>query len=285
MITSFSLLAQYFDKLYPLATGLVYTCLSLGLMIFAPFTQVLLDAYGWRNTFLVIGGVLFHLVVCGALFRSPKKNIILPNDELQCSYSPVTSTETVEELETYSWKDNYLGTTPIYTERFQQFIEISGLLLFKNFSFVALCIMMGTMNASFSGWVVYFIPHCIVKGIPPVEASFLATVGGFSNLIGHLIYIPFVSRNIISAQGFSIIAGAIAAISLFVDAFTNTFATLLIPTILYAGGIGAAFPLCDVCLKSVVDEDSLPKAFGWRLAFSGLFRIVPGFIVGKLYHH
>ena len=47
-------------------------------------------------------------------------------------------------------------------------------------------------------------------------------------------------------------------------------------------GYSANFPLLNINFKSVVDEDELSKAFGWRAAVKGVVRILSGFLVGKL---
>ena len=71
------------------------------------------------------------------------------------------------------------------------------------------------------------------------------------------------------------------SISLFADPYTSIFATVLLSSSVFAFSYSAVYPLLDVCLKSIVDEDDLPKAFGWRIAVGGFFRILSGFLVGK----
>ncbi|XP_072051559.1 monocarboxylate transporter 11-like isoform X3 [Amphiura filiformis] len=78
-VPCYSLLGQYFDRHYLLACSLFQGCGSLGMMIFAPLTQLLLDTYGWRNTLLLLGAMYFHVFVGGALLRKP--NIEPDTDE------------------------------------------------------------------------------------------------------------------------------------------------------------------------------------------------------------
>ena len=70
-ISGQALLGQYFDKYYLLASGVSETCIGLGIIIFSPLTQVLLDTYGWRNTLLLLGGIYSHMIIGGILLRSP----------------------------------------------------------------------------------------------------------------------------------------------------------------------------------------------------------------------
>ena len=57
--SSFLVIAQYFQKRKPLATGIVSAGAGLGLFIFAPLTQTLLDNFGLQNTFRILAAVFF----------------------------------------------------------------------------------------------------------------------------------------------------------------------------------------------------------------------------------
>ena len=64
-------LSQYFTKLRPFALGIAICGLSVGNIIFPPFTRYLLETYGWRGTLLLLGGVSLHLVPLAAVFKPP----------------------------------------------------------------------------------------------------------------------------------------------------------------------------------------------------------------------
>lgn len=44
---------------------------GLGTFVYAPFTQYMLELYGWRGTTLILAGTLFNVCVCGCLMRDP----------------------------------------------------------------------------------------------------------------------------------------------------------------------------------------------------------------------
>ena len=281
---SYSLLAQWFDAYYPLVSSVFYSCGSVGLMVFAPLTQFLLTTYGWRNTFLLLGAIYFHIVVCAAFFRSPrlisdKKSSLPSNDpHLACNSSFVKESCNNNRLINETGQDKH---------RLTKLLERSGLSLLKNWTFIAISILMGSIAATFSAWVVYFIPHCLAKGLSLYEASLIATGSGFAHFIGHLIYLPFMSKNVNvgTVKVVIYISGTVAALALFLDRFTKTIATIFLSNVIYACGIGAAWPLCDVLLKFYVEPDMFAKAFGWRLGISGVLRYLPGFLVGKHRQH
>ena len=42
---------------------------GIGTLIFAPFTRILLDNFGWKGTVLIDSAIMLNCVVCGLLFR------------------------------------------------------------------------------------------------------------------------------------------------------------------------------------------------------------------------
>lgn len=71
-VTSVITVAYYFEKRRALATGLSVCGTGIGTFTFAPLCEILVEAYGWRGTFLIMGGIALNITVCGALFRPLK---------------------------------------------------------------------------------------------------------------------------------------------------------------------------------------------------------------------
>ncbi|KYO26265.1 monocarboxylate transporter 13 isoform A [Alligator mississippiensis] len=66
---SVAMVAQYFRRRRALAMGLALSGAGLSAFAFSPLFQLLAEAYGWRGALLLVGGLSFHLVACGALLR------------------------------------------------------------------------------------------------------------------------------------------------------------------------------------------------------------------------
>ncbi|KAK3528925.1 hypothetical protein QTP70_012852 [Hemibagrus guttatus] len=66
---SLIMLGSYFDKRRPLANGLAATGSPVFLSALSPLGQVLLDCFGWRGGFLIMGGLLLNCCTCGAVMR------------------------------------------------------------------------------------------------------------------------------------------------------------------------------------------------------------------------
>ena len=60
-------LGAHFDKYRNAAFGIVATGAGLGLMLFAPMLNVMLDMFTWRETILIVSGILMNLYVCAAI--------------------------------------------------------------------------------------------------------------------------------------------------------------------------------------------------------------------------
>ncbi|XP_036379004.1 monocarboxylate transporter 3 [Megalops cyprinoides] len=66
---SLIMLGTYFDRRRPLANGLAAAGSPVFLSALSPLGQVLLDCYGWRGGFLIMGGLLLNCCTCGAVMR------------------------------------------------------------------------------------------------------------------------------------------------------------------------------------------------------------------------
>ncbi|XP_049621986.1 monocarboxylate transporter 1-like [Suncus etruscus] len=66
---SLTMIGKYFYKKRPLASGLVMAGSPVFLSTLAPLNQVLFDIFGWRGSFLILGGLLLNCCVAGALMR------------------------------------------------------------------------------------------------------------------------------------------------------------------------------------------------------------------------
>lgn len=60
---------QYFTMRRSLAIGLGFTGVGLASFAFSPLFQYLVEVYAWRGALLVLGGLSFNMIACGALIR------------------------------------------------------------------------------------------------------------------------------------------------------------------------------------------------------------------------
>uniref|UniRef100_A0A8D1JDH1 Solute carrier family 16 member 1 n=1 Tax=Sus scrofa TaxID=9823 RepID=A0A8D1JDH1_PIG len=64
-----TIIGKYFYKRRPLANGLAMAGSPVFLCALAPLNQALFATFGWRGSFLILGGILLNCCVAGALMR------------------------------------------------------------------------------------------------------------------------------------------------------------------------------------------------------------------------
>ncbi|KAH0626098.1 hypothetical protein JD844_000848 [Phrynosoma platyrhinos] len=67
--TSLAQLYVFIGLLTAVANALVFSGSGIASLVFSPFFQFLVESYGWRGALLIVAGMVFNLVVCGALLR------------------------------------------------------------------------------------------------------------------------------------------------------------------------------------------------------------------------
>lgn len=100
----------------------------MGTFVYAPFTQWMLELFGWRGTTLILAGTLFNVCVCGCLMRDPEwlieENRLESRSQsaLTLSNSSVCLDDIKKMLETGAPAEDVLETlvTNVNTEANQQ---------------------------------------------------------------------------------------------------------------------------------------------------------------------
>ncbi|XP_036449573.1 monocarboxylate transporter 12-B [Colossoma macropomum] len=64
-----AMVGTYFKERKALAYGIAMSGTGIGTFILAPVVQLLIELYSWRGALLILGGLVSHLCVCGALMR------------------------------------------------------------------------------------------------------------------------------------------------------------------------------------------------------------------------
>lgn len=62
MVPASGLVSRWFRARLPMAMGVLYASLGTGILLFAPFTQALIDALGWRGAYRALGAGLLVLL-------------------------------------------------------------------------------------------------------------------------------------------------------------------------------------------------------------------------------
>ncbi len=150
-----SVIVRWFVKRRILMSSVLTASAAVGVMFFPLISSLLISSYGWRISYLVLGGIVLAITVCGALFvrRSPDEMGLLPYGY---SESPVMDlnlqTEGFSLGESFRTRQFWLLTTVFFTDKF-------------------------LINVT----VVHIVIHAVGLGIPPtLAASILSIAAGVS---------------------------------------------------------------------------------------------------------
>ncbi|NXO59578.1 MOT6 protein, partial [Aramus guarauna] len=235
-----TVLGYYFVRWRTLANAIASTGVSLGFTLWPLLSQHLLDEMGWRNTFLIFGGILLNGCVCGAIMRPVQ---LAPGSLLQ---SPKPGEEPGRRAEEMLQK--YLA--------FDIFCQNKG---YQIYTVGVTWMMMG-----FALPHIYLVPYAIQNGVEERRAALLISVIGFINIFirpftgllsGHRV---FTGRRIYLFS----LAVLLCGLSNFICVISAEFNVLFIYCVILSiamSGIGA---LTFQVLMDVVEMDRFSSALG-----------------------
>uniref|UniRef100_A0AAY4E9Z8 Major facilitator superfamily (MFS) profile domain-containing protein n=1 Tax=Denticeps clupeoides TaxID=299321 RepID=A0AAY4E9Z8_9TELE len=146
---SLTIIGTYFQVKRPMANGLAMAGSPVFLFTLAPLNQFLFDNFGWRGSFLILGGFVLNCCVAGSLMRpirgkGPVKAVTSPN-----------------------------GKKAGCTDRVNAFIDLS---LFKHRGYLIYLVGNVVMFFGFFAPVVFLAPYAKHLQIDEYSAAFLLSI-------------------------------------------------------------------------------------------------------------
>ncbi|XP_038055065.1 monocarboxylate transporter 13-like [Patiria miniata] len=290
----FSVMASYFKEKYQLAVGISMMATPIGLMVYGPMTQLLLDTYGWRATMLLLGGVSFHLVACALLVRrNPSSSS--PDTEQYQEISVTDDEESKEEWGegryesiTETSDDEGRANSDFHNsgvkECCQRFTAALDFAVLVNVRFLLQTAAHFTFSFSYSGYVVFMVSQGQISGLSVHQASFLPIALGIGNIIGRALppllqVIGVVPSMTCWAFFGSSLTGASMIANVSISPFIGQFAM----TGLTGIGIGVLYQAIDVLLRFLSTDDRLVNLMGWQGVFVGVAGVLGGLTSGWIY--
>jgi len=162
-----STVAKWFEKRRGIMTGLVISGQGIGTLIAPPIANQIISMYGWRVSFIVLGGLILLVVIIAVQFlrrrERSKKRLPAP------IVAPIVQTE--EEIKgPASTRESFTFLGAIHTTQFWLFTFMLFCFGFCMFSII-----------------IHVAPHATELGILSVDAAnILGAVGGLS-ILGNAI--------------------------------------------------------------------------------------------------
>ncbi|NXY83032.1 MOT6 protein, partial [Alcedo cyanopectus] len=260
-----TVLGYYFVRWRTLANAIASTGVSLGFTLWPLLSQYLLDEMGWRNTFLIFGGILLNCCVCGAIMRP----VHLASESLLESPKPgEESGGRAEEAQLSNGASSPHPELQQHTRRMTCFQLLQKYLAFdifcQNKGYQIYTIGVTWMMMGFALPHVYLVPYAIQNGVEERRAALLISIIGIINIFirpvtgllsGHRV---FTGRR---TYLFSL-ATLLCGLSNFICVISATFGVLITYCVILSiamSGIGA---LTFQVLMDVVEMDRFSSALG-----------------------
>ncbi|XP_038046376.1 monocarboxylate transporter 13-like [Patiria miniata] len=249
--------AFYFQEKYAVASFLALAGGPIGMMLYGPVTQVLLETYGWRGALLLIGGTSFHLICSGLLVRRPTRVYAKLLDDC-----------------TDPGPDN--GPSSSQTDRCLAKLSkvIAGTLgldLFLCLDFLLLAAVRLFTNACYGGILVYMVPNGLAVGLSPSEAALLTTVFGVGSLAGLSLTALVLHTEVLSCHATGAIAGCMTVVALALDTFISTPIGHMANTCIIGAGIHSIIQVTSVLTRGLpYGDDRFVVVLGWQSFLAGV---------------
>uniref|UniRef100_A0A8C3G4G9 Solute carrier family 16 member 7 n=1 Tax=Cyclopterus lumpus TaxID=8103 RepID=A0A8C3G4G9_CYCLU len=162
-----TIIGTYFQVKRPMANGIAMAGSPVILFTLAPLNQFLFDSFGWRGSFLILGGIVLNCCVAGALMRPvnnntrPKPKTEPPERNGAAAEEAAAASDTGEQDESES------------QGCLHKFIDVS---LFKHRGFLIYLIGNVVMFFGFFAPVVFMAAYAKHQGIDEYSAAFLLSI-------------------------------------------------------------------------------------------------------------
>lgn len=259
------MLGYYFVRWRTLANAMASTGVSLGFTLWPLLSQYLLDEMGWRNTFLIFGGILLNGCVCGAIMRP----IQLASGSLPQSAKPEEEPGSrAEEAQLSNGASPHRPTLQQHTKRTKCFQMLQKYLAFdifcQNKCYQIYTIGVTWMMMGFSLPHLYLVPYAIHNGVEERKAALLISIIGFINIFirpltgllsGHRV---FTGRRIYLFS----LAVLLCGLSNFICVISAEFSVLILYCIILSIAMSGVGALTFQVLMDVVEMDRFSSALG-----------------------
>ncbi|XP_033638036.1 monocarboxylate transporter 12-like [Asterias rubens] len=259
-------IGRKFTKKLATAVGISKSGSSIALLVIAPLTQLILETYGWRGTMLLIGGLSFHLAVCGAL--------IIATDTRQTDDYHVIRQDKIKPDD---------GSSHRCSSCCKLVFQSLDLKLLANPLFWAASVISCSSYASFDLWAIFFVSMAQSKGISPGDAAIIVTIAGVSNLLSKFVQGFVVSRLTLSYWGQLCITYCIQATIFYATPWLNSFWLLAVSSFVQFFFSGLNSVITELFFKQIMGADLLVGLYGWLGLIISLVYFSTGFLPGLIF--
>nr|XP_020661939.1 monocarboxylate transporter 6 isoform X1 [Pogona vitticeps] len=256
-----TVLGYYFIRRRALANAVASTGVSIGLTLWPLISQYLLDEMGWRNTFLIFGGLLLNCCVCGAVMRP----IPLPPP---ASSSPSSSSPSAEGAPLSNGNPLQHKEQPHLSRSAACFQTLQKYLAFdifcKNKGYQIYTIGVSWMVMGFVLPLIYLVPYAILNGVEERKAALLISIIGFINIFMRPMAGLLSGLNVFTGRRIYLFSAAVMlnGLSNLICAASAEYSILVLYCLIYSVSMSVVGALIFQVLMDVVEMNRFSSALG-----------------------
>ncbi|XP_061438790.1 monocarboxylate transporter 3 [Rhineura floridana] len=283
---SLIMLGAYFDKRRPLANGLAAAGSPVFLSALSPLGQVLLEKFGWRGGFLIMGGLLLNCCTCGAVMRPLEMNMKKKGEKAQDKYEakemlPMGRRAEEAVSTTDSTKKSKKAKKKKKPMKEKKLLDFS---VFKNRGFVIYAIAKFIMVLGLFVPTILLVNYAKDAGVPDTEAVFLLSIIGFLDIFarpscGMLAGLKWVRPHITYLFSIAMLFNGLTNIF---SARASNYTSLVIFCVFFGISYGMVGALQFEVLMAIIGSQTFSSAIGLVLLIEAFAVLIGPPSAGRL---
>ncbi|XP_063077917.1 monocarboxylate transporter 6 isoform X2 [Engraulis encrasicolus] len=250
-----TILGQYFVRRRPFANALSSTGTALGLSVLPFLGHYLHREYGWRGSFLVLGGVLLNCCVCGAVMRPLVPRRRQPPKAATDPSCTGTEPSGKRGSVVRSWLKGALATLHK---------NMAFDLLLTNVRYRIYAVGITWMMLGFVVPLVYMVPYATTSGMEQSDAALLLSILGIMNIfirppIGLVLNLPWFKGRHVYIFSFALLLNGLSNA---ICCIGPSFQVLLAYVLVYGLSMAVVGSLVFTVLMDTVEMRRFQPALG-----------------------
>ncbi|XP_076152748.1 monocarboxylate transporter 2 [Alosa pseudoharengus] len=239
-----TMIGKYFYKKRPIANGMAMAGSPVFLSTLAPLNQYLINSFGWRGSFLILGGLLLNCCVAGALMRPLMPP---PGQKKKDEEAPVPAVTSTEKVSCFQTVNKYLDLS-----------------LFKHRGFLIYLSGNVIMFVGFFAPIVFLAPYAKDTGVDQYSAAFLLSILAFVDMfarpsMGLLANSRWVRPRIQYFFSFAVLYNGVCHI---LCPFAETYTGMVVYAIFFGFAFGMVSAVLFETLMDLVGAQRFSSAVG-----------------------
>ncbi|XP_048862021.1 monocarboxylate transporter 2-like [Brienomyrus brachyistius] len=239
-----TMIGKYFFKKRPIANGLAMAGSPVFLSTLAPLNQYLFNSFGWRGSFLILGGLLLNCCVAGSLMRPLEP----PPGKMEKDSSATDASVQKKEKQT-AWKT------------VNKYLDLS---LFKHRGFLIYLSGNVIMFLGFFAPIVFLAAYAKDMGVDEYSAAFLLSILAFVDMfarpsMGLLANTKWIRPKIQYFFSFAVLYNGVCHI---LCPFANGYSGLVVYAVFFGFAFGMVSSVLFETLMDLVGAQRFSSAVG-----------------------